>query len=410
MKTYLCVNETIRESDAKTIKAAIELAREEHCGRIIIPALNERTGKEEWIIDETIELPSHTEIILDGAHLTLASGKYLNMFSAIGKAKEGNTTVDDTVKGIYIHGKNGAVLDGGEYNGLHERNAKELGIDIYKNTTLLFFNVDGLVVENLSIINQRWWGVTNIFVRNAVYKNIRFLADFSRKTGDCVHIPGEYPKTYDEIYVKNADGIDLRIGCSDFIIENITGFTEDDSVALTALGGEVYKGLFVEGLSPNIRRVEMKNICTDSYCANIRLLAANGYKIEHVTIDGVCSLLSDRRTPDQEGRNNAAVRIGDMRYSSDYSNPDDVHHITVRNVSSESACAVTVCNGISASLFENITAHGGYAAIGTFRKKNEETGDIEYYRATLKKCRISNINTVLKDTVPVLEEYIDFIN
>ena len=153
----------------------------------------------------------------------------------------------------------------------------------------------------------------------------------------------------------------------------------------------------------------MKNICTDSYCANVRLLAANGYRIEHVTIDGVCSLRSDRRTPDQEGRNNAAVRIGDMRYSKDYSDPDDVHHITVRNVSSESACAVTVCNGISASLFENITAHGGYAAIGTFRKKNEESGNTEYYRATLKKCRISNINTVLSDTVPVLEEFIEFI-
>ena len=29
----------------------------------------------------------------------------------------------------------------------------------------------------------------------------------------------------------NADGIDIRRGCRDIVIENITGFTEDDTVA-----------------------------------------------------------------------------------------------------------------------------------------------------------------------------------
>lgn len=44
--------------------------------------------------------------------------------------------------------------------------------------------------------------------------------------------------------VKNGDGIDLRSGCNHCVVENITGSTSDDTVACTALGrgksGEPY--------------------------------------------------------------------------------------------------------------------------------------------------------------------------
>lgn len=409
MFDYVSANSTKKETDSLSIKAAIAAAKENGVNKVIIPRLNERTGEEKWIIDETIELPSDIEIFVDDAHLVLASGKYLNMFKAVAKHDENGSTVAETLRNITIRGKGRATLDGGEYNGLHEKNYRELGLDIYLNTTLLFFNVDGLKVENLSIINQRWWGVTNIYVRNAVYRNIRFEADFSRKDENGIHYPGVYPKYYNEVYVKNADGIDLRIGCSNFLIENITGFTEDDSVALTALGtGEKKRGYYVPELESAIHDVKIKNVVTDSYCANVRLLNGNGHKLYNVELDGIASLLSDKRTDDHSFRfrNNSTVRIGDMNYTSDHPNPDDTKNITIRNVSSEASCAITLCNGISDLTIENVTVHGGYAAIGSFKRYEQD----DYFKATLKNFKYSNINLACEGAVEIMSENMTVID
>ena len=235
--------------------------------------------------------------------------------------------------------------------------------------------------------------------------------NFSRIDENGIHHPDLKPTTYEEVYVKNADGIDLRIGCHDFLIENISGFCEDDSIALTAIGkGEIAHGYFVSDLDSDIHDVTIRNVVTDAYCANVRLLCANGHKLYNINIDGVNSLLSDRRTSDLGLRNNAAIRIGDMRYTSNYSKLDEVRNITVRNVVSESLCAVTVCNGISDSTFDNIIARGGYAAIGTFRKQSDgKDGEYEYYTATMKNCNIGHIQTLSDETADILDRYIEFI-
>ena len=409
MLEYISASSTLGASDSLSIKAAIALAKEQGINKVVIPRLNERTGEEKWIIDEAIELPSDIEVLIDDAHLVLATGSYTNMFTAIAKHDENGSTGEDTLRNITLRGRGRATLDGGEYNGLHEKNQRELGIDIYNNTTALFFNVDGLCVENLSIVNQRWWGVTNIYVRNAVYRNIRFNADFSRKDENGVHYPDEYPKHYDEVWIKNADGIDLRIGCNSFLIENISGFTEDDSVALTALGkGERARGYYVPELESAIHDVRIRNVVTDSYCANVRLLNGNGHRLYNVEIDGVTSLLSDKRTDDHafRVRNNSTVRIGDMIYGSDYPTPEDTKNITIRNVSSEAACAVTLCNGISDLTIENVTVHGGYAAIGSFKKYESS----DFYKATLKNFRYGNINLACEGAVEIMSEYITVID
>lgn len=411
MNSYVSANDTLRATDSGSIIAAIETAVSNGSMKVVIPRHNARTNTDLWVIEETVDLPSGIEILVDDAHLVLASGKYLNMFRAVAPHTEDGSTSADALRDITIRGEGRATLDGGEYNGLHEKNYRELGQDIYLNTTLLFFNVEGLRVENLSVINQRWWGITNVFVRGAQYRNIRFEADFSRIDKDGVHHPDEYPREYDEVYVKNADGIDLRIGCHDFLIENISGFTEDDSVALTALGtGEKKRGLFVTDADSDIHDVKIHRVVTDSYCANVRLLNGNGHKLYNIELDGIASLHSARRTADHgfDARNNSTVRIGDMAYTSDHPTVDDVKNITIRNVSSEASCAVTLCNGISDLVIENVTVHGGYAAIGTFRKYRAEHA--EYYGATVKNASFSNINLACDGAVAVMSDHITFID
>ncbi len=75
---------------------------------------------------------------------------------------------------------------------------------------------------------------------------------------------------YDEALVKNADGIDIRKGCNNIIIENITGFTEDDSGAITLLDWQLEKEFEVEGLSPDICDITVKNVATSAFCTNVR--------------------------------------------------------------------------------------------------------------------------------------------
>jgi hypothetical protein len=288
-------------------------------------------------------------------------------------------------------------LDGGVYNGLSEKSSDRDGRPhISKNTTLLFFNCSDLTVENLSLINQRWWAITNIFVHHAVYRNIHFEADFSRMDENGTHYPDQLPTTYKEVYVKNADGIDLRVGCHDVLIENISGFTEDDSIALTALGGFERKlGYFIEGGDADIHDVLIKNVATEAFCANVRLLNDNGFKLYNVTVDGVRSIKSPRTFA-----NNSAVRIGDMVYAESHSTLGDTHHITVRNVVSESKVGVSFCKGLVDSVIENVTVLDGSLGVGAFKN----------YEATLLRCTIRNVLPLAEGCTAFCPDRITFLD
>lgn len=360
-------------SDAQTIISAIHEAKDAGISCVVIP---DNGG--EWVIDETVYLPDDIEIIVDNAHLKLADGVFCNMF-----ANENVKTLSHTTqKNITLRGIGNAVLDGGKYNGLSERTSMKNGMPhISKNTTMLFFNVRNLRIENIRVINQRWWGITNIFVTDSVFRNLDFKADLSR-FADGVHYPDELPHNYDEVYVKNGDGIDLRVGCNHILIENISGFTEDDSVALTALGAfEKRMGYFIEEADPDIHDVKIRNVSTDSYlCSNVRLLNDNGFKLHHIEIDGVTG-----RNSSDTYRTVNCVRIGDILYkaidSRDYKF-GDTHHISVKNINSTAERCISLCRGVRDMVIENIAVKGKNAvAIGV--------PDDSY--AEVENCRAENI-------------------
>lgn len=395
-KAYITPNEVSGETDSARIRAAIALAVERGTLRVRIPRRNERTGEDLWVIGETVELPSGIELLIDDAHLVLETGKYLNMFVTGDRMREGGRTPEGATRNVTLRGRGRAVLDGGVYNGLSEKNSGKDGLPhISNNTTLLFFNTDGLLVEDLSVVNQRWWGITNVFVRNAVFRNLHFRSDFSRVDENGVHHPDERPRCYSEVYVKNADGIDLRIGCHNVLIENVTGFTEDDSVALTALGGFERKlGYVVEGLSPDIHDVEVRSVSTDCYCSSVRLLNDNGYRLYNVTVDGVRSC---RAYP---GHVSHAVRIGDTVYADTPSVLGDTHHITVRNVISSATYGVAICKGLVDSTVENVIALEGKVGVGVHPKQSAE----------LVRCRIGNVMSLSTETEALSTERMTLVD
>lgn len=377
---YPCIQaeKTSGATDAEQIQNAIAEAKKSGTNRVCIPRHNDRTDADIWSIDRTVFLPSDIEIVFDNAHLRLADGAFCNMFANENIAKEISRTPTGEQKNITLCGIGNAVLDGGTYNGLSEKNSEKDGLPhISVNTTLLFFNVSNLRVENLSVINQRWWGITNIFVHDAVFRNLRFEADLSRIDSDGVHYPDEIPQTYNEIYVKNADGIDLRIGCHDVLIENITGFTEDDTVALTALGGFERKlGLVVEGQSTDLHDVKIRNVASDSYmCAVVRLLNDEGNKLYNIDIDGVTHVYSGKHT----ARPEFVVRIGDMNYAKKHSTLGDTHHISVKNVYSHGAYAVGLFKGLVDAELDNIVvADGGSYGFGSHEGGNAVIENVRF--------------------------------
>lgn len=388
MEKYISPNQTIRENDNLSITAAIDEAKKTGINKVAIPKTNERTGKDLWVIEDTVLLPDDIEIVIDDAHLVLADGIYANMFRNANVGTDFGRTREGEQKNITIRGIGNAVLDGGNYNGLSERNSGKDGLPhVSKNTTMFFVNVSNLTVENLSVVNQRWWGITNVFVHDSVYRNIHFKADYSRIDENGVHHPDEYPKNYDEIYIKNADGIDLRIGCHHMLIENVTGFCEDDVIALTALGKfENNLGYIVEGEPQDIHDVKIKNICANTVCSVVRLLNDEGKKLYNIDIDGVCRLPGVVRVDPAY-----TIRIGDMKYAKEHSKLGDTYGITVRNVISDTFCAVNVTKGLKDSLVENILVVGD----GKYGFAANESG------AQFDNCTIRNIVAAGVDSVAV---------
>ena len=358
---YINVNTTIGNTDNETITNAIKKAKEDGTNKIIIPKNNERTNSDIWVIEDTIYLPNDIEVFVDDAHLVLADDVYCNMFASQSVLAEGPRTIADEQYNITIRGSGAAKLDGGKYNGLGERNSEKDGRPhISKNTTLLFVNCRNLTIEDISITNQRWWGITNIFVRDSVFRNLCIWSDFSR-FADGVHYPDEQPRHYEEVYVKNSDGIDLRVGCNNIVIENIYGFTQDDTVALTAIGAfEKHFGYYVDGKDSDIHDVKIKNITADSACSIIRLLCNCGNKLYNVDIDGVNHIKDESHIV----LGTYAVRLSEKAGLYQPGAPmakGDMHDITVRNVFSKCRYGVALYNELCNITVENVTAINGVA-------------------------------------------------
>lgn len=376
MNKFISAIEIQGDTDSEKIQNAIKKAKEGGTNKVLIPKKDTP-----WVIDKTIALPGNIEILADGAHLILADNTFINMF-ATENYMEKDTKKEQ--KNIEIHGVNGAVFDGGKYNGLSEFNSLQDGRPhISVNTLMMFYNTENLHIHDIKIVNQRWWGITNVFVTNSTFKNIEFKADLSRTDENGIHYPDQLPTCYNEIYVKNADGIDLRVGCNNITIENITGFTEDDTVALTALAGNnsFEYPLIPEGKSTDIQHVTIKNVSSDAYiCSNVRLLCANGRKVHDILIDGV----EDTRT-NPHYKSKATVRIGDILYGKSLSLKGDMYNITVKNIASKSNIGVSVCRFLQDSVIENVTTEKGgvsFAVLHGAELDNVSVKDLKFNTET----------------------------
>ena len=312
-----------------------------------------------WEIDEAVRIPSNFTLILENCYLRLKDGSYTNVFVNEHNDTDLGRTVAGTDRNISIIGRGEAVLDGGKYNGLSEKNHSRDGLpSIYKNNLILFSNVDGFKVSGLSCFNQRWWALNFLYCRNGYIGNIEFRSNDLAIDKDGNEYHGLIKERYKEVLVKNSDGIDIRCGCHDILIENITGFTEDDTVALTALPGNTKGTYAVEELPSDICRIEIRNIRAAAFCSIVRLLNQGGPKLHDIVVDTV---YDTSRTCPYLNHGTYAVKIGDTRmYGETHSTADQTYNITLRNITGGSDHVLSLNGSIT-----NLTMYGIEAMEGT---------------------------------------------
>ena len=195
----------------------------------------------------------------------------------------------------------------------------------------------------------------------------------------------------------NQDGIDLRTGCNNFVIENISGFTQDDTVALTN-GEPTYD---VVGMDNSIHNVIIRNITTGTRCAQVRLLNHFGRKVYNITIENLMTYVEydpsdevasknplripcsenyfmDSKTTSAQPENeywrkfsddtrpSTSVRIGENYYYN-LSKPEtkaqlgDTYNVIVMNVQSRARFPIFIGRTLADSVIENVQAFGDSA-------------------------------------------------
>lgn len=355
-------NIVFEKNGAQKIAQAIENAQAQGKTQCII------SGNLE--IEDTVLLPSNFTLILEDCHLRMADNTFCNMFSNVHRG----TAVDYNIRLI---GRGRAILDGGNYNGLSESTSlKDGNPHISVNSLLFFADVEEFVISDLQCRNQRWWAMHFITCRFGRIQNIDFKADDTVIYADGSRHHGIFRKDFAEkvatkAYIRNADGIDLRCGCHDILVQNITGFTEDDSVAVTGLPSKMVDK-YLGDRPAEIYNITIRDVNTTTNCSNVRLLNRGGIKLYNILIDGVMdsahgSVHADRGT--------SAVRIGDKLYSGRDATKDETYNIVARNVYSSALCVVDLYGEITNLTVENIHACKGAGEWGLIRNNATLYGD-----------------------------------
>ena len=307
------------EGDAQTIQNAVDAASRKGINCVVIPRWNVRTQCAVWHMEKAVKVPSYMTIIFLNSYLRQVDFTYENMFTNTQAYEHEGRCMAREEHDLTFTGIGDAVLDGGEPNGLLEKTCFLNGFpDKRYNATVLFNNVRNLVLEDFQIRQSRWYGTYFIHCDTVRVSNLDF-----DNLETC----------------SNRDGVDVRQGCHNFLVENITGFTGDDTIAFNNLGNDGNDGRYVEGKDMNTLNVVIRNVKADARrWFVVRLLDQD----RHLQQNFVLDTIMDSSLPEYKKRAGATVMIGSHEYH--YKIPaelGDMAHLTLRDIYSRSARAVS---------------------------------------------------------------------
>ncbi len=243
----LCAMAMAGEAFALTDSEYIEnLIRDRKDGTVVIEKRNlpDEPERDWWLIDRAILVPDQTTIVLKDCKIKLSDKCRDNFFRS---ANCGFGLGDPSpFKNIEIRGEGFVELEGADYpratgdggkilknpcpKGDHAlsygTDADKPGVEQkgdWRGIGILMAKVDGLKISGLKISESHGWAISLEACTHAQIRDIDFNMCMMRVIDGI------------ETNFENQDGIDIRNGCSDILIENITGTTGDDVIALTAI-------------------------------------------------------------------------------------------------------------------------------------------------------------------------------
>jgi len=332
-------NEFSGKTDSDRIEAAIAEAVKTGERSIEIPRMNRDRNQPLWLIDRAILLPSDFTLILRACTVRLAPGTQDNLIRNAGtvlEPMEGNIN-------IHIRGIGNPVLSGG-LKAHFDPPGDKSG---WRTIGVLLCDVQHFSIEGITLEETQAWGISvENGCSNGRISNISFK---------------------DSNKMPNQDGVDVRKGCHDILIENISGAVGDDAVALTGLRNDKAKTnpggrtMQVGGNYPRpnddiyniiIRNVQAK--CTGGH-GIVRLLNHDGIRMYNIIVRDIIDTSSGK-----EPRVQAAIRIGDTNYSSiRKSELGEMFNITVDTVMTRGKIAVLVKGPLKDSVIRNINGFDG---------------------------------------------------
>lgn len=367
MSHYVTPNE-FYGTDSQRINQAIATAVQQ--GSIVrIPRINQHVGPNQpenlWLLDEAILLPSNITVELHDCNIKL-SDKCRDNFFRSANCGIGIAPIEPA-HNIHIIGKGNPVLIGADHPRSTGDSGKTLGQRAFagepygtdtgvegqpqkgdwRNIGILMANVSHFSVQNITIIDSHCWALSFEYCSIGTLRDIRFSSK-GRKT-----IDGK------SVIMYNQDGIDLRQGCHDILIENISGETGDDMIALTAIFNttRVAGGLGSTMISAgnedpqDIHDVVIRNVrgrCEGGHHI-VRLLNTGKSRMENILIDGVV----DTTRPGHK-RAAAAVKIGELKAYGGITPVGSTRNIVVNNVIASTRNAVAIGGSLADSIITNI--------------------------------------------------------
>lgn len=314
-------------NDSLSVRAALYASRNAESRTLIF------SGKD-FLLTEAVELPDNTTVIIDNCTIKQADYTFDNVFrGANGQIDPldpfGNWLALKPLKNIKILGKGKAVVSGCDknvtiYHPFFKEEQPGMGDAFGWRTHLFHFaGMDNIEIANLRITQTRGWSICFGLSKNGHLHDIEF-----------------------DSHSKNGDGVNLRGGCSHFIIENITGYTKDDTVALNGspakyapkrpLSRYFYSGMpwvkfmFKRDSTPDsrdIHDVTIRNLNVSGFYHAVILLSTNNTNIYNVDISNI---------RDAGSRDTSLVDFYTGHgYGSGYV-PGNIHHIRVANIDGNS--------------------------------------------------------------------------
>ena len=363
-------------SDSERINAAVrDAARFGGRVRITRRKPDAVSRRDFWLLDSAILVPEKTLLFISNCRIKLSDRARDNWIRSanciVGKPEV------EWISNVHIVGEGLAVLEGADHPrstgdssknlrtehfggcvikdgkvcretyGTDEGKEGENQYGDWRNVGILLSHVRGFSLRNLTLKSAHSWAVSLEYCRQGHVGGLDFQAD-------------EYPVIDGrKVTWLNQDGLDLRNGCRDITVENITGHSGDDLVALTAMGsaprpaGTVGSMHFCGG-DPDIREQAVFNILIRNirgYSAGkhfiVRFLNQRGVRMHDILLDGVLDTSPAHHCCE------AAVKIGDVNYGGPAA-PGETARLQIGNIQTRAGYAFILGAPLSDSLISNV--------------------------------------------------------